>query len=62
MLLGRRSEKVDMLKTVPLFSALSRRHLDLIARHADEVKVDAGRVLARQGRLGLEFFLIQVDD
>ncbi len=58
MLLMRRSEKMDLLKEVPLFSALSRRHLNLIARHADEVKVDAGKVLTRQGRLGLEFFLI----
>lgn len=58
MLLRRRSQKVDALKEVPLLSALSRRHLDLIARHADEVRVDAGKILARQGGLGLEFFLI----
>jgi CRP/FNR family cyclic AMP-dependent transcriptional regulator len=58
MLLRRRSEKVDVLKKVPLFSGLSRRHLDLIARQVDQVKIDAGRVLARQGGLGLEFLLI----
>ena len=57
MLLRRRSQKAEMLKNVPVLSSLSRRHLDLIARHADEVKVEAGKVLARQGRLGLEFFL-----
>ncbi len=58
MFLRRRSDKVDVLRKVPLFSGLGRGHLDLIARHADEVKLDAGRVLARQGGLGLEFLII----
>jgi CRP/FNR family cyclic AMP-dependent transcriptional regulator len=58
MLLRRRSAKIDLLENVPLFSALSRRHLDLIARHADEVRRGAGEVLTRQGGLGLEFLLI----
>ena len=58
MLLRHRSQKADVLKNVPSLNSLSRRHLDLIARHADEVKVDVGQVLAQQGRLGLEFFLI----
>ena len=58
MLLRRRSEKVDVLKKVPLLSGFSQRDLDLIARVADEVKVDAGTVLTRQGGLGLEFLLI----
>lgn len=58
MLLRHRSQKADALKEVPLLSGLSRRHLDLIARHADEVNVEAGRVLARQGGLGLEVFLV----
>ena len=58
MLLRRHADKIDDLKKVPLFSALNRRHLDVIARHADEVKRDAGAVLARQGARGLEFLLI----
>ena len=58
MLLRRRSDKVDVLKSIPLFRGLSRRHLELIARHADEVTIDAGKVLARQGGLGREFLLI----
>ena len=58
MLLKRRSEKADVLKGVPLFKELSGRHLSLIARHADEVTVDEGKVLTRQGELGREFLLI----
>ena len=54
----RRSDRFDALRKVPLFSGLSRRHLDLIARHADEVTLSAGNVLARQGERGLEFLLI----
>ena len=58
MLLKRRADKADVLKKVPLFSGLSRRHLHLIAAEADEVKEDAGTVLTKQGGLGLEFLLI----
>jgi len=58
MLLRRRSEKIDALSKVPLFGALSQRQLDLIAKEADEVEVEAGRVLAHQGGLGREFLLI----
>lgn len=47
-----------MLKKVPLFSELNRRHLDLVARHTDQVRIGADRVLARQGEHGLEFMLI----
>ncbi len=58
MLLRRRSQKIDVLRRVPLFGGLTQRQLDLIARHADEVNVDVGTVLARQGSLGWEFFVI----
>jgi CRP-like cAMP-binding protein len=58
MLLTRRSDKADVLKKVPLFSGLNRRYLHLIAREADEVKVEAGAVLTKQGGLGLEFLLL----
>ena len=58
MLLKRHSQKIDVLKSVPLLGTLSRHHLDLIARHADEVSVPSGRVLARQGGLCREFFVV----
>ena len=58
MFLKRHADKIDVLKSVPLLGTMSRRHLDLIARHADEVSVPAGKVLARQGGLCREFFVV----
>jgi CRP-like cAMP-binding protein len=58
MLLRRRSQKIDLLKRVPLFSDLSKRHLNEIAKHADQVLPKAGRVLAQQGKKGWEFIFI----
>jgi len=58
MFFRRQSEKTEVLKGVPLFSNLSQRQLSLIARHADEAHLEAGRILARQGEVGLEFLLL----
>jgi CRP-like cAMP-binding protein len=58
MLLRRSSQKIDLLKKVPLFSNLSQRHLREISKHADQVQVETGRVLARQGKTGWEFIFI----
>jgi CRP/FNR family cyclic AMP-dependent transcriptional regulator len=58
MLLRRRSQKVDLLKKVPLFSNLSKRHLNEIAKHADQLSIKAGMVLAKQGSTGKEFIFI----
>jgi CRP-like cAMP-binding protein len=58
MLLSRRSEKIDHLKKVLLFSDLSKRHLNEISKHADQMLAKAGRVLAKQGEKGWEFFFI----
>jgi CRP/FNR family transcriptional regulator/CRP/FNR family cyclic AMP-dependent transcriptional regulator len=58
MLLSRSSQKIDLLKKVPLFSNLSQRHLGEIAKHADQVQVERGRVLVQQGKTGWEFIFI----
>jgi CRP-like cAMP-binding protein len=50
--------KVEALKRVPLFEGLSRKELVELARVADELQVEAGTVLCREGRLGREFFVI----
>ncbi|MEX0946983.1 MAG: cyclic nucleotide-binding domain-containing protein [Acidimicrobiia bacterium] len=47
------------LKSIPLFSHLSRKELDTVARHADEVDIEAGHVLAREGEVAREFFVIK---
>jgi CRP-like cAMP-binding protein len=46
------------LAEVPLFSALSKKELGLVARRAEDVKVDPGRVLVTEGSTGSEFFVI----
>ncbi len=58
MLLRQQSDKVRLLETVPLFSGLSKRQLELIAGEGHERRVLHGRVIARQGSLGSEFFVI----
>lgn len=47
------------LKSVPLFAHLSRKELVTVGRHADEVEVEAGQVLAREGEVAREFFVIK---
>lgn len=46
------------LAKVPMFSACSKRELNLIARAAKEVNHAAGTVLAREGERGVGLFLI----
>jgi CRP-like cAMP-binding protein len=47
------------LKSVPLFSGLSKRERELVARFADEVDVPAGKVLTKEGGPSQEFFVIK---
>jgi CRP/FNR family transcriptional regulator, cyclic AMP receptor protein len=58
MFFTRRDDKIEALRGVPLFEALSKRDLNLVARHADEVECEPGEVLVRQGAVGQEFVLI----
>lgn len=57
-MLKRRSEKVELLKTVPLFSALSKKELDELAKRTDEVSVPAGTDLAIEGSSGNQLFIV----
>lgn len=52
------SQKIEHMQSVPLFAQLSRRHLQRVARHADEVAAPAGKVLARQDEMGRELLII----
>lgn len=49
---------MDTLASVPLFSACSRKDLGLVAKRAEDVKVDGGKVLVSEGAAGAEFFVI----
>jgi CRP/FNR family cyclic AMP-dependent transcriptional regulator len=53
-----RNSYIDHLAAVPLFSALSKRDLQHLARASDEVQVSAGKTLVEEGASGHEFFLI----
>jgi len=50
--------KIDALKQAPLFAGLSNDELAELASMADELEVDAGTVLTKEGEIGHEFFAI----
>jgi CRP/FNR family cyclic AMP-dependent transcriptional regulator len=56
--MARRDQFMDHLSQVPLFSALSRRELALVARRAEDVEVPQGKVLVSEGETGQQFFVI----
>ena len=56
--MGGRDAHLDHLASIPLFSALSRKELQRVARASDEVKVKEGHELVRQGDVGREMFVI----
>ena len=47
------------LRSIPLFSGLSKKELREVARHADEVDVPEGKRLLDQGATPCEFFAIE---
>jgi CRP/FNR family cyclic AMP-dependent transcriptional regulator len=53
-----KSDKIEHLQNLELFSACSKRELHQIAKAGDEVDVEAGRQLIDQGTLGREAFVI----
>jgi len=54
----RRSDKVDLLRKIPLFGRLNQRQLNAVAKHVDEVQLRKGAVLAKQGAQGMEAIII----
>src|SRR5688500_4171831 len=56
--MARKDNKLDQLGLVPLFSALSKRELQVVGRASDEIMVPAGKVLCKEGSAGHEFYLI----
>jgi CRP/FNR family transcriptional regulator, cyclic AMP receptor protein len=56
--MARHDAFIDHLSQVPMFSACSKRDLQLLARRAEDVRVAAGKVLVNEGETGHEFFVI----
>jgi CRP/FNR family cyclic AMP-dependent transcriptional regulator len=54
----RKNAKVELIKSVPLFSECSRKHLSEIAAIADEIDLKEGKELTKEGRPGREFFIL----
>jgi CRP/FNR family cyclic AMP-dependent transcriptional regulator len=54
----RRDAKVDLIRSVPLFSSCSKRELAEIASMADEIDFPAGKTLIKEGERGREFFVL----
>jgi CRP/FNR family transcriptional regulator, cyclic AMP receptor protein len=50
--------KVQALKGVPLFEGLSHRELVQLERVCEDLKVEPGKVLCREGEVGREFFVL----
>jgi len=50
--------KDDLLQQVPLFCNISKNNLKELVTITDEVKKNAGAILAQQGDVGQEFVLI----
>ena len=51
-------DKADALGRAPLFQNLSRSDLVQLAKLTEDLEVKEGKVLAREGDLGSEFFVI----
>ena len=49
---------VEHLSAVPLFSALSKKQLQLVAKKAQPVTAAAGHAIVTEGAAGAEFFVI----
>ena len=53
-----RQSHLDVLASVPLFSACSKKELQHLARASDQLDLPAGRVLCEQDSIGREAFII----
>jgi CRP/FNR family transcriptional regulator, cyclic AMP receptor protein len=47
------------LRAIPLFDGLGKKERRAVARQADEVEVEPGRQLVREGEFAYEFFAIE---
>jgi CRP-like cAMP-binding protein len=52
------NSKIELLKRVPLFSGISKRGLNELAKITDEIDLAAGKELIREGEPGRQFFIL----
>ncbi len=55
---SRKTSKLDELRRIRLFDNLPRRELEILAANLDEVNVDAGETLVREGHRNDAFWII----
>jgi NTE family protein len=54
----RRTAEVELLRAVPVFSGCTNEELEVLAAEADELIVESGTTLIRQGEPGREFLVL----
>ena len=54
-----RDPKLELLKSIPLFSRLGRKDIERLSQLVDEIDVPGGHVLMRQGDRGSEMFVLE---
>jgi CRP-like cAMP-binding protein len=52
------NQKIDLIRKVPLFARCSRAELKEIALLADEIDLNEGKEMTREGAPGREFFVL----
>jgi CRP/FNR family transcriptional regulator, cyclic AMP receptor protein len=57
MRLGK-DRKIELIRKVPLFSKLNKKGLEDVAHIADELDLPKGKVMAKEGDRGREFFVL----
>jgi CRP-like cAMP-binding protein len=53
-----KDSKLELIRKIPLFSRLSKKDLGDVAHIADELDLPAGKVMAKEGDRGREFFVL----
>ena len=54
----RKNAKIELIRSVPLFSSCSKRELAEIASMADELDFSEGKTLIKEGEPGREFLVL----
>jgi CRP-like cAMP-binding protein len=59
--MARKNDYLEHLAEVPLFRACSRKDLQTLAKHAEDLNIPAGRTLIKEGAVGAQEFFVIVD-